>query len=132
MGDYTSDMTDQVARTDPALATVTVPGAGLTGAPPTGPQPRLRDRLARLGTPRAPVNMALEPILQSLREHHPKAEVALPAFDDIRRKQPGAPRFLSELVGQIDLEGGHPNSLIAGRENPPVERSVSPPRRKIG
>ena len=94
MGDYTSDMTDQVARTDPALATVTVPGAGLTGAPPTGPQPRLRDRLARLGTPRAPVNMALEPILQSLREHHPKAEVALlqRAFEVAERAHQGQTR----------------------------------------
>ena len=94
MGDYTSDMTDQVARTDPALATVTVPGAGLAGAPPTGPQPRLRDRLARLGTPRAPVNMALEPILQSLREHHPKAEVALlqRAFEVAERAHQGQTR----------------------------------------
>ena len=89
MGDYTSDMTDQVARTD-----VTVPGAGLTGAPPTGPQPRLRDRLARLGTPRAPVNMALEPILQSQREHHPKAEVALlqRAFEVAERAHQGQTR----------------------------------------
>jgi hypothetical protein len=70
-------MTDQVARTDPALVTTTVAGAGASGAPPSGPQPRLRDRLARLGTPKAPVNIALEPILQSLREHHPKADVSL-------------------------------------------------------
>jgi guanosine-3',5'-bis(diphosphate) 3'-pyrophosphohydrolase len=93
-GDYTSVMTDQVARTDPALVTTTVAGAGASGAPPSGPQPRLRDRLARLGTPKAPVNIALEPILQSLREHHPKADVSLlqRAFEVAERQHQGQTR----------------------------------------
>ncbi len=91
-------MTDQVARTDPALVTAAVAGAGGGGAlaagPPSGPQPRLRDRLARLGTPKAPVNIALEPILQSLREHHPKADVSLlqRAFDVAQREHQGQTR----------------------------------------
>ncbi|MGB4809758.1 MAG: bifunctional (p)ppGpp synthetase/guanosine-3',5'-bis(diphosphate) 3'-pyrophosphohydrolase [Candidatus Phosphoribacter baldrii] len=87
-------MTDQVARTDPALVTATVAGAGASGAPPSGPQPRLRDRLARLGTPKAPVNIALEPILQSLREHHPKADVSLlqRAFEVAERQHQGQTR----------------------------------------
>ncbi|PID96170.1 MAG: GTP pyrophosphokinase [Actinomycetales bacterium] len=38
---------------------------------------RLRGRFARFGTSRAPVNLALEPLLQSLRHHHPKADVSL-------------------------------------------------------
>ena len=100
-------MTEQVAGTDPALAPLAAAGAGpldvhavsagtLTPAGPaiTGPQPRLRDRLARIGTPKAPVNIALEPILHSLREHHPKADVTLlqRAFEVAERAHQGQTR----------------------------------------
>ncbi len=94
-------MTEQVAGPEPAPVTVLVPGPSpsaapglIAGLPLSATQPRLRDRLARLGTPKAPVNIALEPILQSLREHHPKADVSLlqRAFEVAQRQHQGQTR----------------------------------------
>ena len=66
VGDYTSDMTDPV-RSDPTPTPPPVP----VGAS------RLRGRLARFGTPKAPINIAIEPLLQTVRQHHPKADLTI-------------------------------------------------------
>jgi guanosine-3',5'-bis(diphosphate) 3'-pyrophosphohydrolase len=92
MGDYTSDMTDQVAGTDPALATVTVPSPDSRGAPPTGPAAEVARSPGRRA-PRVARQHGPQPILQSLREHHPKADVALlqRAFEVAERRTRGRP-----------------------------------------
>ncbi len=67
-----------------------------SGPIPIAPaQSRMRARLARFGTPRPPANVALEPLLQTLRQTHAKADVAIiqRAYEVAERAHEGQTRI---------------------------------------
>ncbi len=66
-----------------------------SGLLPAAPAPsRMRARLARFGTPRPPANLLLEPLLQTVRRTHPKADLDIirRAFEVAERAHEGQTR----------------------------------------
>ncbi|MGB8381809.1 MAG: bifunctional (p)ppGpp synthetase/guanosine-3',5'-bis(diphosphate) 3'-pyrophosphohydrolase [Dermatophilaceae bacterium] len=67
-----------------------------SGPIPIAPaQSRMRARLARFGTPRAPAYQALEPLLQIVRQTHPKADLGIiqRAYEVAERAHEGQTRI---------------------------------------
>ncbi|MBK8469489.1 MAG: bifunctional (p)ppGpp synthetase/guanosine-3',5'-bis(diphosphate) 3'-pyrophosphohydrolase [Candidatus Phosphoribacter sp.] len=110
-------VTEAPALPDPATAPTPQTASIVTSSPG-----RLRDRLVRLSQPKAPTHLALEPILQSVRQHHPKADpsVILRAYEVAERAHQGQTRHSGDdyithplTVTQILAELGMPPPTLA-------------------